>query len=197
MTSEVAAHAASLKDDMLATLRVKVETDTSDIAALGGRLVKAGQALQGKPATAHEFVPGLPLREVSVFPTPAKSPAGLRFDGGKVQLELIPPEWIEALGQVLTKGAAKYEPRNWEKGMAWSKMIGCAMRHLLAFMKGERFDTKPDAQGRPGTGCHHLALAAINLLMLMSYDVRRVGDNDLPRTKTGPTMASTLKKGGV
>lgn len=107
---------------------------------------------------------------------------GLRHDAGKTRLDLMPPEWIDALGQVLTKGAAKYADRNWENGMAWSKMVGCGMRHLMAFLRGERFDAE--------TGCHHLAHAAWNLLALMSYDVRAIGADDLPRAKTSPTMES-------
>jgi hypothetical protein len=64
--------------------------------------------------------------------------------------------------------------------MKHSKCLGCAMRHIMKFLLGERYDTKPDAQGRPGTGCHHLALAAWNLLAWMFYDIRSLGEFDLP-----------------
>jgi hypothetical protein len=64
--------------------------------------------------------------------------------------------------------------------MSHGKMIGCALRHIFKYLMGERYDTKPDAQGNPGTGCHHLAQAAWNLLALMFYDVRGIGDADLP-----------------
>lgn len=96
---------------------------------------------------------------------------GLRYDTGKNRLELIPAEWPLALGEVLTAGANKYADRNWERGMSWSKMIGCALRHLYKFMLGERYD--------PETGCHHLAHCAWNILALMTYDVRSIGHNDL------------------
>lgn len=95
----------------------------------------------------------------------------LRYDHGKVQLDLIPPEWYWALGNVLHAGAQKYAPRNWEKGMKWSRVVGSLMRHLLKFMVGERYDEE--------TGCHHLAHVAWNALALMSYDIREVGENDL------------------
>lgn len=97
---------------------------------------------------------------------------GMRKDDGKVKLELIPAEWIWALGQVLTQGAEKYEIRNWERGMKWGKMIGCAMRHVLYFVCGQRYDQE--------SGCHHLAHAAWNILALMTYDLRNIGENDLP-----------------
>lgn len=99
------------------------------------------------------------------------SAGGLRYDSGKLRLELIPVEWLTALGAVLTAGAEKYAPRNWEKGMAHSKMIGCAMRHLCAYLAGERYDAE--------TRCHHLAHAAWNLLALMSYDLRVIGERDI------------------
>ena len=96
---------------------------------------------------------------------------GLRFDDGKNRLDLIPPEWIWALGDVLTRGAKKYAVRNWEKGMAWGKPIGCSLRHMMKFVFGERYD--------PETGCHHLAMAAWNMLALMTYDLREIGENDM------------------
>jgi Domain of unknown function (DUF5664) len=96
---------------------------------------------------------------------------GLRYDGDKNRLDLLPPEWIWALGLVTTKGSIKYAERNWEKGMKWSKMIGPLMRHVIKFMVGEKYD--------PETGCHHLAMAAWNCLALMSYDLRGLGEDDL------------------
>lgn len=99
---------------------------------------------------------------------------GLRYDAGKNRVDLIPSEWIFGLGEVLTAGAAKYAERNWERGMKWSKMVGCTTRHLLKFICGEKYDIGPG-----GTRCHHLLLAAWNILALFSYDVRGIGENDL------------------
>lgn len=96
---------------------------------------------------------------------------GLRYNAGKVQLELIPVEWIWGLGMVLTRGAAKYAVRNWERGMKWSYPVGCALRHILKFVCGERYDQE--------TGCHHLFMAAWNCCALATYDIRSIGENDL------------------
>lgn len=98
---------------------------------------------------------------------------GLRYDTGKNRLDLIPPEWEWELARVLTAGAAKYQPRNWELGMAWSKVLGPSRRHQNKFLRGEQIDEE--------TKCHHLALAAWNLLALMSYDLRGLGTDDLTR----------------
>ena len=96
---------------------------------------------------------------------------GLRYNNGKNRLDLVPAEWIWGLGALLTKGAEKYDTRNWERGMSWGTMVGCAQRHLYKFICGERVDSE--------TGCHHLAMAAWNILALMTYDIRQVGVNDL------------------
>lgn len=114
------------------------------------------------------------------------APGGLRFDAGKIRVDLMPPEWIEALAEVLTAGAAKYADRNWERGMSHSKMVACLFRHVLKFLRGERYDSE--------TGCHHLAHAAWNALALMSYDVRGVGDRDIPRA---PVILPTMLKRDV
>lgn len=99
---------------------------------------------------------------------------GLRFNGGKTLLELVPPEWVWGLGDVTTRGSWKYPLRNWEKGMKWSIMIGCSLRHIFKFCCGERYD--------PETGCHHLFMAAWNCCALASYDLRGVGENDIPES---------------
>ena len=97
---------------------------------------------------------------------PKEDGGGQRHDKGKIRMDLIPPEWEYALADVLTQGAEKYAERNWERGMDWSKPIGCARRHIAKFMMGERYDWE--------TGCHHLAMAAWNLLALMTYDLRGI-----------------------
>jgi hypothetical protein len=101
---------------------------------------------------------------------------GLRYDAGKNRLDLLPPEWVWALGTVLTKGALKYADHNWQRGMKWSKVLGPMLRHVYKFVAGERYD--------PETGCHHLAMVAWNALALMSYDIRGLGENDIPQYDT-------------
>lgn len=104
---------------------------------------------------------------------------GLRLNAGKLRVDLLPPEWLWALADVMTQGAKKYEPRNWELGMGWSSMIGCIFRHVLKFMAGERYDGPGYDKAKGTTGCHHLAMAAWNCLALMTYDLRKIGKNDM------------------
>lgn len=105
---------------------------------------------------------------------------GKRFNKGKTLLELTPPEWEWALADVTTQGSKKYAPRNWEQGMKWSTMVGCMKRHINKFLAGERYDGSEFDLEKGTTGCHHLAMVAWNALALMSYDLREIGENDLP-----------------
>lgn len=87
---------------------------------------------------------------------------GKKDDSGKNRLDLIEPEFIESVGQVVTYGAQKYEPNNWQ-GVedATDRYYAAAMRHLLAYRKGERLDE---------SGLSHLAHVACNIMFLMHFE---------------------------
>jgi len=96
---------------------------------------------------------------------------GVKFDGDKaMRPELISSEMIEQLSLVLAYGAKKYEDRNWEKGMKWSRPFGALMRHMWAWWRGEHYD--------PETGFSHLSHAACCLMFLVTYEYRQVGTDD-------------------
>jgi hypothetical protein len=61
---------------------------------------------------------------------------------GKLRFDLIPPEVDKALAEVYTLGAAKYDDRNWEKGIPLSVCIASLKRHLNAFELGEMINIK-------------------------------------------------------
>lgn len=102
-----------------------------------------------------------------------KDEPGLRYDAGKARYDLVPGDAFHEAVMVYTAGAKKYEDRNWEKGMSWSRCFGSLMRHAWAFWRGEKLD--------PETGCHHMAHAAWNALALVAYDLRGVGTDDRPK----------------
>ena len=99
---------------------------------------------------------------------------GKKFDQGKTRYELIPPEFIEGTADILTFGALKYEDRNWEKGMKWSRVFGALMRHLWAWWNPYVPDTDPE------TNKSHLWHAACCLAFLIAYEQRKIGINDRP-----------------
>jgi hypothetical protein len=95
---------------------------------------------------------------------------GHKDDSGKVRMDLIPPELLFAVGDILTFGAQKYAPRNWETGMLWSRPFGALMRHLWAWWGGEKMD--------PETGRSHLWHAGCCIAFLIAYEERGVGTDD-------------------
>lgn len=86
---------------------------------------------------------------------------GLRFNQGKTRHDLAPAWAQEQYCKVLTKGAEKYAPRNWEKGMAWSKVLASMKRHIAAFERGEDHD--------PETGLLHMAHVMCNAAFMTEY----------------------------
>lgn len=98
------------------------------------------------------------------------SDEGRKDDAEKLRFDLIAPEFLEELSKVITFGAQKYSARNWENGMRWGRVFGALMRHLWAWWGGEAKD--------PETGFSHLAHAAANIMFLVTYERREVGDDD-------------------
>ena len=99
----------------------------------------------------------------------------MKYDGEKVRLDLLPADPIIDIGKVLTYGAKKYSERNWERGLAWSRCYGAALRHLLAWHKGETAD--------PETGLNHLAHAACEILFLLEFSRTHPELDDRPKSK--------------
>jgi hypothetical protein len=97
---------------------------------------------------------------------------GKKYDAGKAGWHLLPYDALGEVVQVLDFGAAKYGARNWERGMAWSRLVAALMRHTVAWMQGEEAD--------PETGISHLAHAGCCVLFLLAYSMRQVGDDDRP-----------------
>ena len=97
---------------------------------------------------------------------------GHKDDGAKPRYDLIPPEAIDGLARVLTFGAAKYAPRNWELGMEWGRVFAATMRHLWAWWRGEKCD--------PETGMSHLWHAQCCLAFLIAFEARQTGTDDRP-----------------
>jgi hypothetical protein len=88
---------------------------------------------------------------------------GRKFDGGKPQYGLLPPNALRATVDILTFGAEKYEPNNW-KHVPDSKRryFDAAQRHLWDWKNGEQND--------PESGKNHLAHALCCLMFLYEHD---------------------------
>lgn len=60
-------------------------------------------------------------------------------DEGKLRFDLLDPDFVEAIVQVLTHGAEKYSPDNWKKGDR-SRYIAALGRHWNRYLQGEAVD---------------------------------------------------------
>lgn len=90
---------------------------------------------------------------------------GRKFDGDKLRYDLIPPLALEEMVKVLTFGAQKYEPDNWQKVPESKRRYFAAMnRHIWKWKMGEQLD--------PESGIHHLAHAMCCLYFLYEHDVK-------------------------
>ena len=59
---------------------------------------------------------------------------GLKHDGGKPRLSLVPGEAIEAIGAVMTHGAEKYSPNSWRQ-VDPKRYRDALMRHICKWLK--------------------------------------------------------------
>ena len=106
---------------------------------------------------------------------------------GKGRYDLITPLGLKRLAIVMEKGAKKYEARNWEKGMEFSRLLDSAQRHLEQFKMGL-------------TDEDHLAHAAFNIFAIQHFqELGRTDLDDLPhymekREKEGETCPICQEK---
>lgn len=97
---------------------------------------------------------------------------GRKDDQTKPPLHLIAPDFLYAIADILDFGQKKYAPRNWEKGMDWSRVYRAAIGHLFDWFMRKG----PD----PETGKSHLWHAACCVMFLVCYEIRGVGTDDRP-----------------
>lgn len=76
---------------------------------------------------------------------------------GKGRYDLIPPYAISRLAQVYEKGAKKYAPHNWERGMPLHLFADSALRHTFQYLGGARDED-------------HLGHAVFNLLAIIELE---------------------------
>src|SRR3990167_1923768 len=104
---------------------------------------------------------------------------GRKDDQEKSLVDLLDAEFLEEMGHVMAHGARKYHVHNWRGGIAYSRLIGAALRHLLAVSRGEDID--------PESGYAHIAHAGCAIMFLFSMMKHRKELDD--RYKQGENHA--------
>jgi hypothetical protein len=91
---------------------------------------------------------------------------GRKDDKEKLMMNLLPFEALEAVSRVLTIGAKKYAPNDWQLvENAEERYTTALLRHLSAYKKGESID--------PDSGLSHLSHVACNALYLLWFDEKK------------------------
>lgn len=66
---------------------------------------------------------------------------GVKYDGEKPMMQLLPPRALVEVAKVLTFGAKKYAPGNWKRVPdLQERYTGAALRHIFATMEDEAID---------------------------------------------------------
>lgn len=83
--------------------------------------------------------------------------SGIKFDGDKPDMTLIPREAMLQMAEAFTHGAKKYGRHNFRGGLAISRQVAAALRHIYQFLDGENIDQE--------SHCSHLGSALASLAM--------------------------------
>lgn len=100
-------------------------------------------------------------KQITITKKPPEDKA-VKFDQGKMPLNLLSTEALNQTAAVLLFGADKYAAHNWRDGFLWSRPLAAAMRHITAFNDGEDRD--------PESGLSHLAHAACCIMFLLEFE---------------------------
>lgn len=99
-----------------------------------------------------------------------KKEGGMKNDrkDGKIRLELVPMAEIEDIAKLYTIGAEKYADNSWkEVENGFERYRAALLRHMIAYMKGERFDGE--------TGINHITAVAWNAIAMLWFDKQGKG----------------------
>lgn len=87
---------------------------------------------------------------------------------GKLRWDLLPLAEIEDIVRVYTEGAKKYADNSWQNiPDGFERYRAALLRHMTAYMKGERYDKE--------AGLMHLAQICWNAIALLYYDKHNKG----------------------
>jgi hypothetical protein len=88
----------------------------------------------------------------------------IKDDKAKVPLAILfdVPNTLEDVADVMQYGVSKYDRKNWSKCDDRERYVSAALRHLLAYQRGELVDDE--------SGLLHLAHAITSLMFLNEID---------------------------
>lgn len=109
-----------------------------------------------------------------------------KFDGGKLEWEMMPEEALEEVMKVLQFGANKYGKWNWLDNAdeaEYTRIMNAIERHFKKFKKGQDLDEE--------SSLRELAHIIVNCLFLLQFQCLNVGiDNRRKNTVKTPYKRS-------
>lgn len=93
-----------------------------------------------------------------------------KADKGKLEWHLLPFDEVKQVVEILQFGKEKYGENNWQKCEDTKRYEDALMRHVVAYMSGNKKDDE--------SGKSHLAHAICNCLFLMHFDDNEDGNNE-------------------
>ena len=94
-----------------------------------------------------------------------RKPKDLKYDQGKVRMDLLPFDCLTEIAKVLTYGAVKYEANSWQTVKDnYNRYRGSLLRHLSAMEAGEDIDQ---------SGLPHAAHLACNGIFLLWFTLHK------------------------
>ena len=151
-------------------LRIKMETEPMGIARTLNHIIDCVDDHLPKLNVPEKYKPykgvsmdirdeGKCCEEIEKYGKHSHPPKeGMKHDDGKLMWDLLPLDAVEQIVEIMTYGAQKYAPNNWQKVKA-NRYYAALLRHLVAVYKGEDYDKE--------SGYLHLAHAACNVLFLL------------------------------
>ena len=106
---------------------------------------------------------------------------GLKYDQEKPPMELLDAYALEELTKVLAFGKKKYAAENWRQGINTTRLLGAALRHIFAFLRGEDND--------PESGLSHIAHAMCCCMFILWMTKER---SDMDDRRTVKAVRSTV-----
>ena len=103
-------------------------------------------------------------------------PTGIKYDEGKLEYHLVPPECLAELVKVLMFGKKKYTENNWKDGLNVTRIHNAVIRHMEAARQWEKDD--------PETGYSHYAHAMCGSMFLLWYALqeKRYAETSAPKS---------------
>lgn len=123
------------------------------------------------------------------FSTQQTAAAGIKFDGVKPDMSLIPAAAALEEAAVWTFGKAKYDSFNWHKGLEYNRLLSAMERHLNLLKAGIDIDLE--------TQRHHAAAIRCGAAMIIQFHLeqRTELDNRLKLSEETKNKIEKMSKG--